>query len=635
MSTEGVQKSGIHKMCLACNKEFEGDMATCPDDGTALIVLNTADPYVGTVVNDVYSVEEILGKGGMGIVYLARHTKLDRLVALKMLQAELNQDELSKGRFRQEAEAAAALSHPHLITLYDSGVVPEKKQPYLVMEYLEGVSLLEVLRHEGPMEPKRAVKIFSEAADGLAHAHKAGILHRDLKPSNILLINQNGDSDFVKIVDFGLAKLMPWSGKESQHLTKTGEVFGSPIYMSPEQCMGKELRPTSDIYSLGITLFEMLTGKPPFRGMNSIQTASKHMQDPVPRFADVRPDLPLPEGLEKVVMRCLAKDPIDRFQNMTDFKDALESGLNSDSVEMPASLMVSTRAIPAINPNSRPSSVQKAASSSTQRPITGMRAAAGKPALNPAVIGGVVGALAIAGGAAFYLLSPQPADSIGMMVYMNDDEFHVRKKNDTFDVIKRMPNADVVGIQMRPDVYHCGLGHNVKASYETNRLDSTKKLKALVETNVGIEPPTDQQAVDALYAVDDFLNRYTGRLDMEQKEGKKIGFNPSGHFLYIPNKLGSVIAQTSNELKKEMDERHQGDEKAGVSDRAAAAYKIGAVDHNRGVTTILVDPTFFLLGSKPDDAFWAFEVDRGGTLTNPEAKVAHFRVTTAKEWYQI
>jgi serine/threonine protein kinase len=333
----GLDKQApLSKMCLACNREFQADIAKCPHDGTALISLKQEDEWIGATIGDRYEVVELLGKGGMGVVYLARQKMMDRYVAIKMLQAQLTQDEISVKRFQQEAKAASCLNHPHLVMLHDYGIT-ETGQPYLVMEYLQGRSLLQVIKREGILTPQKAAKIFSEVADGLAHAHHQGIVHRDMKPSNILLVEQEGDPDFVKVVDFGLAKMMPWSGKESQHLTKTGEVFGSPIYMSPEQCMGKELRPTSDIYSLGIALYESLTGRPPFRGANSIATASKHLSDPPPAFSETRPDLQLPESLEKIIFKALAKDPAARFQDMAEFKDALEASVKSPGLSSSSS----------------------------------------------------------------------------------------------------------------------------------------------------------------------------------------------------------------------------------------------------------------------------------------------------------
>jgi serine/threonine protein kinase len=393
-------------MCLACNKEFQEDIAKCPHDGTSLISLRQEDEWIGRTLLERYDVTELLGKGGMGVVYLARQRMMERWVAIKMLQAELTQDDVSVKRFQQEAKAASCLNHPHLVTLHDYGITPTG-QPFLVMEYLQGRSLLEVIKRIGPLPPHTAVKIFSQVADGLAHAHHQGIVHRDLKPSNILLIEQEDDPEFVKVVDFGLAKLMPWSGKESQHLTKTGEVFGSPIYMSPEQCMGRELRPTSDIYSLGITLFEALTGKPPFRGVNSIATASKHMSEAPPRLAEIRPDLELPEALEKVVLTSLAKDPAARFQDMTEFRDALQSSISKE--HKPAtkssrslSFEPSTVAIPVFK---QEQDVRKSTSQRTKAVVADPPS--GPPKKLIALIGVLAVVFAAGSGIFWYLTAPQ------------------------------------------------------------------------------------------------------------------------------------------------------------------------------------------------------------------------------------
>lgn len=377
MSHGGVDKqAATMKICLACNRQFQGQsISACPDDGISLIALKTEDEFLGRTLANSYHVTERIGQGGMGVVYKANHQMLDRIVAIKMLQTELVADEMSVRRFNQEAKAASCLNHPHIITLFDFGVLPAG-QPYLVMEYLPGNALIDEIKQRGPMDPLRVTKIFSEVADGLYHAHTQGIVHRDLKPSNIILIERDGDKDFVKIVDFGLAKLMPWSGKESQHLTKTGEVFGSPIYMSPEQCMGKALGPTSDIYSLGITLFEALVGKPPFRGSNSIQTASKHMSENPPRFAEMNPSVALSENLERVVAKTLQKQPEDRFQNMAEFKDALQAAVyNDQAIEIPASLLVSRHAVPALNSSA---SIPALKSSSG---LSAIRSSAAVPAL--------------------------------------------------------------------------------------------------------------------------------------------------------------------------------------------------------------------------------------------------------------
>jgi len=322
-TTSSDNQSSTQKLCLACNLTFPGSLTHCPKDGTQLIAFGH-DEKLGKVINEKYKIVELVGKGGMGSVYLAEDlTRPGHWVAVKMLHAQLSEDKQSVKRFQQEASAASDLQHPNLIHQYDYGMI-DGKTPFLVMEYLEGDSLSEVIKEQGPMNPVRAVRIFSQVMEGLKYAHDKGVVHRDIKPSNILLVKMKGSNeDHVKVLDFGLAKLMPWSGKESQHLTKTGEVFGSPIYMSPEQCMGKKLEPSSDIYSLGITLFEALTGKPPFRGQNVVQTASKHLSDPPPPFETVCPDLNLPLNLQAVVFTALEKEPIHRFHDMIEFKNAL------------------------------------------------------------------------------------------------------------------------------------------------------------------------------------------------------------------------------------------------------------------------------------------------------------------------
>lgn len=602
------------KMCLACSKEFQGDMNTCPVDGTSLIALNKQDSFLGKTLADRYHLTEIIGKGGMGVVYLARHEMMDRLVALKMLQAELTQDEMSVKRFQQEAKAASHLNHPHLITLHDFGILPTG-QPFLVMEYLQGVSLLDVLRSEGPLEPKRAVKIFSEVADGLYHAHKVGILHRDLKPSNIILINNQGDRDFVKIVDFGLAKLMPWSGKESQHLTKTGEVFGSPIYMSPEQCMGKQLWPTSDIYSLGITLFEALTGKPPFRGANSIQTASKHMTEAPPRLVDIRPDLPLPEGLEKVVQKCLNKNPDDRFQDMAEFKDALQAALNTDRVEMPASLMVSTRAIPAISPQSQAvSAIRKAVPQPEPEPEV-------KRSVHPGVFVGA-GAVALAGIAAFCFI-PVPAQTTGVITYYavgQPGEMHILNDDKITRLTMNKPPEIV-----RDDATTACLGSSVTADYTHNRFadGSTGNATSLYFPNKEADPVP----AAAVAKVNEFLNIISDNHAEQLKDPayynqdvveKFLKDNPDG-FLYLQREL----------LLGTKPKHRDSDLEFASTVRPAHAFKIKKTAQDQ--YSVLVDGEQFL--SKPTDpVYWKFVVEH---TSDNGYKFVSYEQVDASEWASL
>jgi serine/threonine protein kinase len=309
------------KKCPACQREFAGGLAVCQVDGTLLISV-LRDQFIGTKVADKYEVLSEIGRGGMSIVYKARHELMDRTVAIKMLQAGLVNDQTSIKRFQQEAQAASCLTHPNVITVYDYGLVPSG-QPYLVMDCLMGESLSEVVLRDGFVAPLRAVTIFVQACDALEHAHQKGVLHRDLKCGNIMLTEVEGQKDIVKVVDFGIAKLMPSSGKQQQNLTQTGEVFGSPIYMSPEQCMGEQLDARSDIYSMGCMLYETLTGQPPLMGDTIIDTMQMHVATKPLPFVKMRPGLNIPQVLEDVCMKALEKQPADRFVSMAAFRDAL------------------------------------------------------------------------------------------------------------------------------------------------------------------------------------------------------------------------------------------------------------------------------------------------------------------------
>jgi len=309
------------KLCMACHREFTGIVAACPHDGTVLVPLQQ-DQLIGTKLADRYLIMSVIGHGGMGVVYKARHELMDRIVAIKMLQSQLISDSMSVKRFQQEARAASKLKHPNVITLYDFGVSPTG-QPYLVMDYLEGVSLADVIKKEGQVGVDRSVKIFAQACSALDHAHKQGVIHRDLKPGNIMLVEDDQDKDCVKVVDFGVAKLL-WGGEEeNQRLTQTGEVCGSPVYMSPEQCQGQKLDQRSDIYSMGVVMYEALTGRLPLLGKTMVDTMSKHISEMPQSFGVVRPDLYIPERLEAVVFKALAKDPAARLHSMEEFEQEL------------------------------------------------------------------------------------------------------------------------------------------------------------------------------------------------------------------------------------------------------------------------------------------------------------------------
>ena len=264
-----------------------------------------------------FEVLALVGRGGMGSVYKVRDLKLDRVICIKVLQAELTSDRAALKRFEQEAEAASHLDHPSLVTTFGFGTTDDGL-PYIMMDYFEGVSLAEVLKAEGLLKPERAFSIFAEICHALDHAHSKDVIHRDIKPNNILIGRGDNGEERVKVVDFGIAKVMPQANRETHNLTETGEVFGSPHYMSPEQCLGFMLDARSDIYSLGCLLYELLTGDPPFGGANPIQVVVKHINEEIEPFPSSLKRQKLAGRLESVVMRCLEKDQVNRYQNVGD-----------------------------------------------------------------------------------------------------------------------------------------------------------------------------------------------------------------------------------------------------------------------------------------------------------------------------
>lgn len=313
------------KVCLECHRQFTGIVKACPHDGSSLVDI-IQDPLIGTVLAGKYEIMSVVGTGGMGVVYKGRQHLMDRIVAIKMLRAQHVSDSMSVKRFQQEGKACCLLNHPHVITIYDFGVSPTG-QPYMVMDFLEGVSLADIIKQDGQVGVERSIRILMQACEALDHAHRLGVVHRDLKPSNIMLIDYDGEKDFVKVVDFGVAKINSPNDVEAQRLTQVGEVCGSPVYMSPEQCMGYELDNRSDIYSMGVVMYEALTGKLPLLGKTMVDTMSKHISEPPPPFSEARPDLYIPERLEAVIMKALAKDPEQRHQTMDDLARDLDMAI--------------------------------------------------------------------------------------------------------------------------------------------------------------------------------------------------------------------------------------------------------------------------------------------------------------------
>jgi serine/threonine-protein kinase len=271
------------------------------------------------VVAERYEVQSLLGVGSMGLVYRCRHTVLDKTVALKIIRQDLAQDDETIGRFVTEAKAASAIGSEHIVQVFDFGKLPDGAT-YLVMEYLEGLTLGEAMDAEGGLALEDAIGITIRVAAALSAAHAVGVVHRDLKPDNVFL--QRGEEGwFVKVLDFGIAKVM----NSSQKLTAVGSVIGTPHYMSPEQATGARTDERTDIYSLGVILYEMACGKVPFDAESPLAVISMQVtEQPAPLGKRMPAGRTLPKGYEAVVMKCLAKDPNERFTNMNDVRAALE-----------------------------------------------------------------------------------------------------------------------------------------------------------------------------------------------------------------------------------------------------------------------------------------------------------------------
>ena len=304
------------KRCPVCSTQYPDDVRFCPNDGQTLRAAAPATDLVGQVVADRYHVLKKLGEGGMGQVYLAEHVKMGRRSAIKVMNPSMVHDPDAVSRFNREAANASRITHPNVCAIYDFGETTDGTI-YLAMEFIEGEPLTDLLQREGALAPLRAAHIFVQVADALQAAHDLGIVHRDLKPDNIMLTRARDGADVVKVVDFGIAKAV--GGDDSQKVTKTGLVVGTPEFMSPEQLAGDKLDGRSDLYSLALVLYRMLTGKLPFETTSVQETMIKRLTDEPTKLAAVRPDLTFPVGLQETLDGALARNPAERYQSVAKF----------------------------------------------------------------------------------------------------------------------------------------------------------------------------------------------------------------------------------------------------------------------------------------------------------------------------
>ncbi|HJL19171.1 MAG TPA: serine/threonine-protein kinase, partial [Sandaracinaceae bacterium LLY-WYZ-13_1] len=325
------------KICPSCKSEFGGGEVFCPNDGARLVTASQwdgptraegQDPMVDTVLSERYRIIRQIGEGGMGLVYEAEHVAIEKRVALKILRDDFSSRPEVVERFKQEAKSASKIGNDHIVDISDFGVTPSGAS-YFVMELLEGEDLANVLSREGHLPIARAADVILQCCKALGAAHAKGIVHRDMKPENIFLTERDGRTDFVKLVDFGIAKMsdIETPGAPGRKLTKTGMIFGTPEYMSPEQAAGKELDHRVDIYALAVIMFEMITGRVPFVGDTFMGILTQHMFEDPPALVDVNPHVDVPAPVADFIYRGLSKEADARYQTCAEMAEALQAAL--------------------------------------------------------------------------------------------------------------------------------------------------------------------------------------------------------------------------------------------------------------------------------------------------------------------
>ncbi|UQA59706.1 protein kinase domain-containing protein [Polyangium aurulentum] len=309
--------------CLSCGAAGAGSV--CPVcDGEPRVSSRFTDPLIGGTIADRYEILSLVGVGGMGRVYRALQRSLDREVAVKVIHPHLTGSQMLVQRFMTEALAASRLNHPHIVSIFDFGHEAEGGNLYLVMELLAGVNLASVMQSDGALPFPRIVTILGQTLEALAVAHDVGITHRDMKPDNIILTPRRGGGDHVKVIDFGIAKL----GADGR-ITENGQVCGTPAYMAPEQGAGRTMDPRADLYSVGVVMFEMLTGKLPFDGPTPATMMLRHMTETRPDPRKVAPQRGIPDALAAACLKALEIEPDRRFSSAEEFQQALARGLRA------------------------------------------------------------------------------------------------------------------------------------------------------------------------------------------------------------------------------------------------------------------------------------------------------------------
>ncbi len=321
------------KVCPQCACGSYGSPSNCPGCGTDLSEASdrSGTDLVGMVIEEKYELTDFIGEGAMGWVYKGRHRALDSTIAVKLMKPASEPDESRDKRFEREARAASRLNNPHIISIIDFGRTPGGVL-FIISEFLRGDTLCELLDEVGPLPLKRALKIMDQVLSALDEAHSTDLVHRDMKPENIIITPLRSGEDFVKVLDFGIAKL---AEPGSQRLTMQGQLFGTPAYMSPEQIRGQEVTPRSDLYACALMLYEMLSGEEPFQSESVMEVLSMQLHSEPEPLHTLVPERSLPPELEQVVMQGLSKRPEDRFASATEFREALHGAVRFQSQMLP------------------------------------------------------------------------------------------------------------------------------------------------------------------------------------------------------------------------------------------------------------------------------------------------------------
>ncbi len=320
------------KVCPICGTRYGHAAVFCQRDGAQLGPDAPPDPFVGKVILDQFRIEEAIGVGGMGTVYRAHQITLGRDVAVKILHPELASNPDAVRRFHREARVATKLEHPNLVQVLLFGEMPNGEGLYLVMEYLEGRSLTQVLRNEGALPVSRALHVALQICDAVGAAHTQGVVHRDVKPENVMLVRRHGDPDFVKVLDFGIARVL-WD--EQTALTQSGVIFGTARYISPEGASGEPTDARSDVYSIGVLAYQLLTGVTPFEAPSPVAMLMKHVNETPPPLRTMGEGRRVPQPVADVVMRALAKQPDRRYADAGDLAGALRAAAEASAVPLP------------------------------------------------------------------------------------------------------------------------------------------------------------------------------------------------------------------------------------------------------------------------------------------------------------